>query len=718
MVDAGPPPPASRPQIGRGASGAIAVAALVPAGMALTLLLTRGIETTVRDIVWLGVPAAFSVAGASLFRRAETRAFGVVTLVAVVLAGSGFAAAVWRRAETDTDVVRGVESLSLALIPATALALVAVMPDGRLPSRGGRWLAGAATLIFAGAGVVHWKEQPDPSPWPLMAIATVLIGLGIVSANERYRVSEGLARSRMQWIGLAGALWVEVVLVVGGLHILIDWPRRPLESITGALVLLAMALWASSIPSLVGRVDRLLTHAVSAAGLTAAVTVIYFVVVIGLGRAPTEDDQRVLVLSMVAAAASALAYPWTRAVLRDLANRLVYGGSESPSAALTRFGDRLTRSVPMDELLLQLVEQCTTSLGLRSAEVWTGVDGRLSRTASVPAREPGQLVLGPKEIPVVTSARMSGRGWTEVWLPALLEPLGIGPVRVAPLVHAGELFGVLVLEREESGEDFTEDEDQMLADLGRQMGLALHNSELDSALQATLDEVRAANAELEASRARLVAAGDRERRRIERNLHDGAQQHLVALAVKLKLIQRLADSDLEQALAMVEEARADALATVEELRILAHGIFPPLLVDKGLGEALRAAARRSPLDVSVDADGVARYRQEDEAAVYFCCLEALQNAAKYAGDDARVRIRLAEVDGELRFSITDDGRGFDLATPPDGHGFVNMTDRVGALGGTVEVSSRPGEGTEVAGCIPQRQPEESPRLSSHGATGS
>jgi signal transduction histidine kinase len=285
-------------------------------------------------------------------------------------------------------------------------------------------------------------------------------------------------------------------------------------------------------------------------------------------------------------------------------------------------------------------------------------------------------------------------------MPELLEARGEGPVRIVPMVHAGDLFGLMLLERPEQAEDFSEEDDLILTELARQVALALHNSELDNALKATLEEVQHANVELQKSRERLVVAADLERRRIERNLHDGAQQNLVALAVKLRLIQRLGESDPTRALEMVEEARSEALTTVEELRALAHGIYPPLLMDRGLAHALTAAAARAVLPTTVSSEGVERYPQQHEAAVYFCCVEALQNAGKHAGEGASARIVLEQAGDELRFSVSDDGVGFDRTRCGAGHGFVNMADRVGAIGGSLDVWSEPGRGTRISGRVP------------------
>ena len=192
---------------------------------------------------------------------------------------------------------------------------------------------------------------------------------------------------------------------------------------------------------------------------------------------------------------------------------------------------------------------------------------------------------------------------------------------------------------------------RVLAELSRQVGLTLHNVRLDSALQASLDEVRRQAQALQQSRARIVAAGDRERRKIERNLHDGAQQHLVALAVKVRLARQLAERDAARAGTILDELASDVEDTIQELRDLAHGIYPPLLADKGLPEALASAARRSVLRTTLDAAGVGRYSPEVEAAVYFCCLEAFQNAGKYAGETASVHVKVWEQQGVWPFLL-------------------------------------------------------------------
>jgi signal transduction histidine kinase len=203
--------------------------------------------------------------------------------------------------------------------------------------------------------------------------------------------------------------------------------------------------------------------------------------------------------------------------------------------------------------------------------------------------------------------------------------------------------------------------------------------------------------ELRESRARILAAADDERRRIERDLHDGGQQRLVALRVRLELADETMRDSPARARRMLQQLGAEVDAALDELRSLAAGVYPPVLVDRGLADALRSAALHSPVPVNVDVSGEHRYPQEVEAAVYFCCLEALQNVAKHASSASSVAITLQR-NGDLRFAVCDDGPGFDGTAT--GNGLVNMRDRVAAVGGTIEIKTAPGSGTEVVGHVP------------------
>ena len=251
-------------------------------------------------------------------------------------------------------------------------------------------------------------------------------------------------------------------------------------------------------------------------------------------------------------------------------------------------------------------------------------------------------------------------------------------------MYTDELLGAITI-RMPKDEPLRPAGAQLVADVAAQAGLVLSNAGL-------IEDLRA-------SRQRLVTAQDEARRRLERNLHDGAQQDLVALAIKLRLAGAVVAEDPAQAKEMLAELQADTAGALENLRDLARGIYPPLLADLGLVAALNGQAAKSPVPVTVDSDGISRFPQEAEAAVYFCCLEALQNTAKYA-QAARACIALRAQDGTLRFTVSDDGAGYDARRTPMGSGLRNMADRLAALGGRLDVRSCPGQGTTVTGQLP------------------
>jgi signal transduction histidine kinase len=349
--------------------------------------------------------------------------------------------------------------------------------------------------------------------------------------------------------------------------------------------------------------------------------------------------------------------------------------------------ERASQGARLDDLLLQLAESLRDSLGARAVQVWTRPVAAFEIAAAVPDVAAAPLDCTPEEIRALAGASVVGDAWIGLWVPRLAgEPVR----RVVPAVHTGAVLGILLVERDGDA-PFTEQDDRALAEVGRRLGEVLHARRLDAALASTLDDLRA-------SRARLVAAADAERRRIERNLHDGAQQHLVALAVSLRLARDLVRDDPDASVELLSELAVDVRDTIQQLRDLAHGIYPPLLMDAGLGDALHAAAQRAPQPVATNVD-VARHGTEIEAAVYFCCLEALQNAAKHA-PDAEVEVRVWDDGDCLRFVVADDGPGFDRTAVTAGHGFQNMADRLGAIGGSVTWDAAPGRGTRVMGTVP------------------
>lgn len=532
------------------------------------------------------------------------------------------------------------------------------------------------------------------------AVGTVLWLVGAVVVAVRFKASSGLARGRILW--LAWGVVVTATFGIAGmaLSLLVDWPSEIGAGMAVGCLVLPLAVALGRSPKLAVTADPVLVHTLVIAGLVGLVGGVYLLVVIGLGRVPEGHERTTLALSMAAAAvACILAFP-ARKRLEEWANQRVYGERHSPDEALRTFGGRMSRAVPMDELLLQLVETLKKTMHLTAAEIWTGKDGRFTRSVSVPERRAARLRLRGEELSVVARAHAQGNAWLQVWAPKLLDDRDDRMVRSVSVAHLGELLGLIVLERRADDTPFTEEEDRVLVELARQVGLALHNVSLDSALQASLDELKIRNEQLVASRARIVAAADESRRQIERNLHDGAQQHLVALAVKVGLIKTLMEADPDTATGMLDELRGDVQATLTELRELAHGIYPPLLRDRGLAEALQTAANRAVLPTTVEAEGVARYDTDVEAAVYFCCLEAMQNAGKYAGEEASIRVAVGNGDGSLWFEVADDGAGFDPGSSAEGHGFINMRDRLGAFGGELTVTSGTGKGATIRGTLP------------------
>jgi len=600
------------------------------------------------------------------------------------------------------DGASAILSVAVAALVAAGLHLVLGLPDGALEHRARR---GTVIVGYAGAlglAAYLYTQRPDV-PLVALSVSAGVSGLvGVAGYVRRCRnAPTAQARARLQWVAWGAVVAAAISLGTLVLNALLSWPQPIAAIAVSSTLLVPFAIAMSTSDQLAVRIDRLLVHSITLTGLVGLVGASYLIIVLGLGRQPTDSEKTLLGLSMLAAAVAALLWVPARERLADLATRRVYGEGHAPDEVLRTFGSRLTRALPLDELLLQLAESLKATMNLEVAEVWTKAAGRLERAVSVPDRGPAVIPLGPEEETVVAHAGVSGPGWAQVWLPAVLVGLEEPVLRTAPVTNSGELLGLIVVRRAQGALPFNEADDLALTELARQVGLALHNVKLDSALQESLDAVRRQADELRASRARIVEATDTERRRIERDLHDGAQQHLVALAVGVRLARQISDSDPDQAKTMLDQIGLDLQEAVQELRNLAHGIYPPLLMDRGLPDALRAAAGRAALATTVEAENVGRYPQQVEAAVYFCCLEALQNAGKHAGENSSAVVSVREVEGALLFDVTDDGAGFDLSSGAQrGHGFVNMSDRVGAFGGSVTVDSAPGKGTKISGRIP------------------
>jgi signal transduction histidine kinase len=582
----------------------------------------------------------------------------------------------------------------LVFPPGLATFFFLVFPDGSLPSRRWRWFAWFAALVTA-VGFVLFSLQTTiqlsgspPIPNPLGSIATVdmengapgviwLVGVAVivtamVGTVLRARRSTGELRQQLRWLAFAAALTaVSLVGLIAAFAIGLQPPEGAFEAvlILGYGVAVPVACGIAILKHGLYELDVVINKTVVYAVLAAFVTAAYLAIVVGVGAAIGSSGNNSF-LTVVAAATIAIAFNPVRDRAKRLANRVVYGERASPYEVLAEFSERVGETYDVEDVLPRMATLLGESTGASEATVWLRVGSELRPSASwgVEVVERGSLSMDNGELPMVGGAS-----------------------KVAAVRHRDELLGALTVTKPPN-DPLTVAEDKLVTDLAGQVGLVLRNVQLTEELRANLEQLRA-------SRQRLVTAQDGERRRIERNIHDGAQQQLVALAVQASMAERIAGKDPErerELLRIVQQGLQDAL---EDLRDLARGIYPPLLADQGLVAALEAQARRSAVPVDVTAEAIERYPQETEAAVYFCVLEALQNVAKYA-NATRATVRLHAPDHALRFVVEDDGRGFDEATTSYGTGVQGMVDRLAALGGTLTLRSTPGRGTSIEGTLP------------------
>jgi len=613
----------------------------------------------------------------------------LATSVAEYAANGGIAVSEWVRL---ADWLGSWVFIPGIYVPVTFLLLL--FPDGRLPSPRWRFVAWAAAITISlltvgsalrpgpiedavilrtnpyGVGSVDFWDTVGGVAW-MLAFAGVLASVGALFL--RLRRSSGEEHQQIKWLAYASAI-IALIYMLTGIGWAVFGDDRTVSTIVlPAIILTGLLLvpLAAGIAILRHRLydlDVVINKTVIYGGLAAFVTAAYVGIVIGIGALVGRRGN--VFLSIVATAIIAVAFQPARERARRLANRLVYGRRATPYEVLSEFSDRVAGSYATEDVLPRMARIVGEGTGAARASVWLRVGHELRPEAGWPPEELAStpIPLSDGEVPELP-----------------------GVDRAYPVRDQGQLLGALAVAKPK-GEALTPAEEKLLADLASQAGLVLRNVRLTEELKANLEELRA-------SRQRIVTAQDEERRRIERNIHDGAQQQLVALAVRLRLAETLTERDPERAKGLLGQLKAETQEALENLRDLARGIYPPLLADKGLLAALEAQARKSPVEVVVEADGLVRYPQDVEAAVYFCCLEALQNISKYANASKAV-VRLAAEEGRLVFSVSDDGTGFDNETQPRGSGLQNMADRMEALGGSLKVESALGMGTTVTGRVP------------------
>jgi signal transduction histidine kinase len=656
--------------------------------------LDRTVARAVENGIFVGIFMALGAVGALVVGRQPRNAIGWVLLAISAMAGVAFFAGEYANHGTFADpgslpglawvwwIADFVWVFVLGL-PATFLLLL--FPDGRVPSP--RWrpvlwvlisFLSLAVLAFAldpmtyagkrfenpvGVEAVRPLAEFMDGPGYFLFLAMALICAA--SLVQRFRHAEPAQRQQIKWFGYAVFLLVAYFLL-DGLITALRLPRGFWFDTVGAVIAFGSLPAGLGIAILRHRlydIDVVINRTVLFGLLAAFITAIYVGIVIGIGS--LVGGRGNLFLSIMATALVAVAFQPVRSRAQHFANRLVYGKRATPYEVLSTFSDHLGEAYSTEDILPRMARMIGEATGTGRASVWVRVGNEFRPAATWPVDDSGGRAL-----------RSEGSR-----LPDFPDDERAFPVR-----HQGEILGALSAATSRR-EPLTETQARLLEDLAAQAGLVLRNVRL-------IEELRA-------SRQRLVAAQDEERRRLERNIHDGAQQQLVALAVKIRLARTIAGRDVEKAQSLLDELQAETQEALENLRDLARGVYPPLLADKGLAAAVEAQARKVPFPVEVEPNGIGRYSAEAEATAYFCVLEALQNVAKYA-NASRAVIRVSEEDGRLVFSVSDDGVGFDVERSSSGTGLQNMADRVEALGGSIELVSSPGRGTTVTGQIPVR----------------
>jgi signal transduction histidine kinase len=582
----------------------------------------------------------------------------------------GFQTAVWLQGW----IFAGVAALPL---------IVLLFPDGRPPTPRWRPVVWATALTGIATAVVGMVAPgPIDTALPIAtqpsnplgieplgpvlstlesALAVLLIAVvlaAVAGVVIRWRRAVGVERRQIRILAVTALTAVILFLAT---FLTAELGGSSLEDLSGVLFIGVFAVLGLGIPlALVVTILRFRMYdlevvirktvrfaVVAVMILTVAAVLLFAAGSTLIGGIPTSQDS--LPTIVLGVLLGILVVPIWR-VSRRIADRLVFGGRATPYEVLTAFSERMGESYATEDVLPRMASILGNAVGATRADVWLGTGAARRRAAGWPD-DPGPSSAPGDEVPVS---------------------------------YQGEELGALsvVLPANDPMDDAKR---SLLHDLASQAGPVLHNVRLVE--------------DLRESRRRIVASQDDRARKLERDIHDGVQQQLVALAVKLRLADQLIDRDPAKAHDAIDGLHADAGQALDDLRDLARGIYPPLLADRGLEAALSAQARKGVVPTTVDVGELGRYPREVESAVYFCALEALNNAAKYA-EASSIVVSLAQSNGLLSFSIADDGRGFDPQRTTYGTGLHGMRDRLDAVGGVLEVDAAPGRGVLVTGRLP------------------
>ncbi len=549
-----------------------------------------------------------------------------------------------------------------------------LFPDGRLPSPRWRWVVWASvTSIIIEAVVMMWVFRPTStvtygsmtdfgdlaSIGPLVAVTLLvqmlMVPVSIAGMIVRFRRSTGPERQQFRLVVWGAAVTGALVLMSAFADIFGRGGGR-LFFLIGLIVLIGsygVAIGKYRLYDIDVVISRTLVYGL----LALFIGVVY----IGIAVVPWivlgSEAENNAWLGILATVVVAVSFQPLRRRLQRFANRIVYGRRATPYEVLSSFSQGVSAVDP--EVLTQVAKSLAGGTTADSASIWVGT-----------SEDAHRIALWPED-----SKSSNGAG------------------AVAPVLHADEELGRVELSVP-PGQPFPETDQRLLNQVASGLGLALRNLQLTDDLTTRVDELRE-------SRRRVVALQDQTRRLLERDLHDGAQQRLVALKIKIGLASTIAKNDqLEDIERILDDVKGETDLTIDSLRNLARGIYPPLLEAEGLGAALSAQLRRAPIPVTVQAAGIGRYPQEIEATFYFCVLEAVQNVVKHARAES-IQITLREQGNGLAFEVRDDGIGFDVEASAGGLGLINMADRMDAVGGALEVSTSVGRGTVVGGSVPE-----------------
>ncbi|HEX6299715.1 MAG TPA: ATP-binding protein [Acidimicrobiia bacterium] len=663
-------------------------------GGAMFVLFTVGFGA----LAWLAIPrqpdnnAVWVPAWAALLVGVSSAGWATAILIGD-LAGLDVSSAGMQRlspSEVPLGAAIGWELVNVGAVVGFFLMLtlwLLLFPDGELPSPRWRWISrGAVTTMLAVTALLVWVARPGstieygtPSTEytgigslvdPLYLLLLTFSGVCVGSLVARYRRSTGEDRRRYRWIGLGTAALYFAVFVVD------ESAWQLLAALLGVAISVVCYGVAVTRYRLYG-IDLVISRTLVYGTLAAFIGAVYVLVVVGVGGMLSSEVGD-LTLAVAATAVVAIAFEPVRRRAQRWANRLVYGKRATPYEVLSNLTRRLAGAEPAQGLLERMAQLTAEGTGAEQATVWLAdPDERLEAAAGWPQM--------PKSGEAKSMDQLSGFTY--------------------PVLHDDQLVGVLEVIKGRS-DPVTPTERRLIIDLAGSAGMVLGNQRLNTTLAARATE-------LQESRRRLVDLQDSERRHLERDLHDGAQQQVVALKLKIGLARHVAMRQGAGGLAdELGELAEEAQAAVDDIRRLAKGIYPPLLESENLAVAIKSQAASMPIPVDVLGEGIERYPRDVESAMYFAALEAMANAVKHAAP-SHVHVTLGTSEEMLGLEVTDDGAGFDPEGPHEGTGLINIRDRVEALGGELDVHSTRGRGSTVSVRIPlgdvvSRDVEQSP----------